>query len=32
MAEAKNYFIYIVKPPRENFPGTITKEEADIVS
>ncbi len=32
MAEQKKYFVYVVKPPRENFPDTITKEEADIVS
>ncbi len=26
------YFIYVVKPPRENFPGTITDEESGIIS
>lgn len=26
------HFIYVVKPPRDNFPETITDEEAKIVS
>jgi len=26
------HFIYVVKPPRENFPETITDEEAKIIS